>query len=317
MEKLRVRASLLNRWLRALSGKSYYHYQQGLGKVFKPGTLSGYFNDLTKKVNWKGEADEQGIPLVVLSNGEKKYFETTIVQKALGHWDMWLLSSEESHKDYFLYYMGWLLERQDGNGGWPVWAHLGLSAFSPYSAMTQGECISAFVRAWKITSNFEFLKAAEKAFQLMIKPIDNGGTAIKYGNLLFLEEAPLSKERSTILNGWIFSIFGIYDLWLATGDKIYKKYLEDSLTTLKREIKYYDSNYWSFYDVKGNLSSPFYHLLHINQLEALELIDGEGFFARFRVRWLRYYGNLFKKSMALIIKGLQRLKNPGELVIVR
>lgn len=308
--------SLGMRWARVLAGRSYYHQPQPLGKVFRPGEIAGYFNDLTGKTRWSGEMDEEGIPVNVLHNGHRVYFATTIVQKALGHWDQWLLTHNPAEKEEFLRLCYWLLARQDERGGWPIWSELGLSLPSPYSAMTQGECISAFVRAWKLTGDSKFAEGAIRALDLMCKPMESGGPAIIEGEWLFLEEEPTA-PRSSILNGWIFAIFGLYDFWLAFKDGRSRELFQISLATLKQHLADYDAGYWSYYDIRGHLASPFYHELHIHQLSALAMVDDSNVIASYRDRWIRYQGAWLNRVRALGVKAMQKLRDPGEVVIKR
>jgi hypothetical protein len=305
---------LFMRWANILVGQSYYHQPQRLGKVFRPGELAGYFNDLSAKTHWTGYTDGEGIPVTILNDGRKVYFVTTIVQKALGHWDKWMLTHNENDKEEFLKLCRWLLVRQDNNGGWPVWSELGLSLISPYSAMTQGECISAFVRAWKLTGDEAFIEGARQALNLMCKPIDSGGTAIIRGTSLFLEEAP-AKNRSSILNGWIFALFGLYDFSLAFNDKNALELFRLSLDTLKKHLQDYDTGYWSYYDIRGHLASPFYHDLHIHQLTALAMVDIDPIITKFLKRWISYHQSWKNRVKAIIIKIIQKVKEPEEVVI--
>lgn len=307
---------LLARWARVLAGRSYYHQRQGLGKAFRPGELAGYFNDLTAKVRWSGLSDADGVPVNLLADGRKIHFVTTVVQKALGHWDQWLLTRSDEHREAFVALCRWLLRRQDARGGWPVWQDLGLALPSAYSAMTQGECISSFVRAWKLTGDARFAEGAQRAAQLMLTGMEDGGPAVSEGGALFLEEVP-SLPRSTILNGWIFAIFGLYDLWLAFNGARAKECLERSLESLKRSLAEYDAGYWSFYDRLGHLASPFYHDLHIHQLTALGMIDAAPFFRDWRDRWLAYQAAAKNRARALLTKARQKLREPGQVVVIK
>jgi len=307
---------LFLRWARLLAGRSYYHQPQPVGKAFRPEELAGYFNDLTAKTHWVGHTDEEGIPVNILADGRRVYFATTVVQKALGHWDKWLLTHNDGDREEFLRLCRWLLVRQDDNGGWPVWSELGLSLPSPYSAMTQGQCISAFVRAWRLTGDEAFATGAKRALDLMYRPLEYGGPAIIEKESLFLEEAP-AIPRSSILNGWIFALFGIYDFWLVFKDENAYNLFKLSLDTLKGHLHKYDAGYWSYYDVRGHLASPFYHDLHIHQLTALAMIDDYSLFTQFRDRWIRYRQSWKNRVRALCVKAMQKLHEPGEGVIVR
>lgn len=307
---------LFSRWVKVIMGRSYYHQPQHLGKAFRPEKLVGYFNDLTGKTRWIGAFDEHGIPVNLLADGRRIHFATTIVQKALGHWDQWLLTKDGAHEEEFLKLCGWLLMRQDRNGGWPVWSELDIPASSPYSAMTQGECISAFMRAWKLTSDSAYIEGASCALRLMCRPIEKGGTAIFEGQFLFLEELPII-PRSSVLNGWIFALFGLYDFWLATNDKDSYKYFILSFNTLKYNLRKYDTGYWSYYDMRGHLSSPFYHDLHINQLIALSMIDNDILITNCLNLWIRYRNSCKNRSLAFVVKSIQKLRDPGEAVIIQ
>jgi len=287
-----------------------------MGKAFRPNELVGYFNDLTAKTNWNGYTDEEGIPVNVLADGRRVYFATTIVQKALGHWDNWMLTSDEAEREKFLKLCRWLLTHQDNQGGWPVWSELGLCLPSPYSAMTQGECISALVRAWKLTGDPKFAEGARQAFDLVCSPLEKGGTAIIEGESLFLEEMP-TIPRSTILNGWIFALFGLYDYWLAFKDNNAFELFRISLETLKVHLREYDAGYWSYYDVRSHLSSPFYHDLHIHQLTALALVDADPFITEFGARWIKYQESWKNLVRAFSVKAIQKLKEPGEAILIR
>jgi len=68
-----------------------------------------------------------------------------------------------------------------------------------YSAMPQGEATSALLRAWKVTNNIKFMRCAERAFNLMMTPVEEGGATYYHGGLIFLEECP-GNAKNTILN---------------------------------------------------------------------------------------------------------------------
>jgi hypothetical protein len=298
-----------------LSGESYFHLPQGLGKSFQPGILNGYFNDMTGKIKWNGLVDKEGIPVAQLTDGSLCYFPTMIIQKALGHYDHYLFTGDSKDKVEFLRICNWLVKNQDAHGGWEVEGFMASGALSQYSAMSQGEAISAFVRAWKETNDQKYLDAAIKAHRLMITPMGEGGTAYYDGDDIYFEEYPVSGKNS-ILNGWIFALFGSYDLSLATkGDS--GNYFDKSLNTLLRALHFFDSGFWSLYDEKGALASPFYHDLHISQLEALFIVSREQVFKQHIVSWKRYRKSFFKRNYSIILKAYQKLKNPAQTVVLK
>lgn len=303
-------------WVRMLMGKSYYHAPQGIGMAFDPERLHGYFNDLTGKAQWKGSLDADGIPVNRLADGTSCHFTTTIVQKALGHFDRHILTGDMHEKAEFLNICKWLDDHQDVRGGWDVSSLLRLPGDLKYSAMPQGEATSALVRAWQLTGDMKYLRCAEKAFGLMMTPVEEGGTAYYHNGMIYLEECP-GVEKNTILNGWLFALFGIHDMYLATGNESHRTLFYRSHETLIKQLGKYDAGYWSYYDEKGALASPFYHDLHISQLRALCRVSNDDVLAGFIDRWEEYRKNRMKKARAFSVKVLQKLKNPPSVVIVK
>ena len=301
--------SLFKRFVNLRKGSSYWHLSQGIGKCFVSGELKGYYNDLTGKISWNGPQDNAGVPLTQFSDGRKVYFPTTIAQKALGHYDIFLISKDDAHLREFLNLCEWLVNNQDRKGGWSLQIYKEVT----YSAMSQGEAVSCLVRAYNITNDERFLESTKRALKLMLNPIESGGCTYYYNEDIYLEEFP-SKDKNTILNGWIFSIFGIYDYYLLTRDKGIEKVLNRTISTLKKSLALFDSGFWSYYDEKKNIASPFYHDLHINQLQALYLITNDQVFKNYQEKWGGYKRKFINKNLALLVKIYQKLKNPPEVM---
>jgi len=318
MHSMRNTGLMLRSWLLIITGKSYYHQEQSLGKLFQPGSVLGYFNDLTAKTRWRGPVSEGGFPLNRLIDGKLVFVPTTIAQKALGHYDQWLLGRDRRNLDEFMLLAGWLREHQDAEGGWPIWPVLGMAGISQYSAMVQGEAISVAVRAYLHDREPAWIRLAEKAAMLMIKPVMEGGTARYTPEGLVLEEYP-TKTQNTVLNGWCFALYGLYDLKLTKACLFIdiEQALNDTLRALGVYLPRYDAGYWSYYDTANNLAGPFYHKLHIAQLQAIEkTFPGVEAVARFyRIKFERQWSRGVNKLRAVLKKGLQKLWNPPEIVL--
>lgn len=309
--------SLLRRWLGITAGASYYHVDQPVGKRFDRSSVKGYYNDLTGKADWRGEADEAGMPVNVLTNGERVYFPITIAQMALGVHDRWLETGRADLRERFIALAGWLERNQDERGGWNnPWIHLRPSCVSGYSAMAQGQGISVLVRSHTLAAGDHPLDRARRAFGLLVRPVESGGCSYLEGGNLYLEEYP-ERPRSTVLNGWVFAAFGLHDLSLATRDAAVEDALTQTLATIAREIPAYDCGYWSLYDRRGAMASPFYHRLHVALLDALHAITGVAAFDEYSALWRGYEGRMLNRSRALIVKMRQKLKNPERVAIAR
>jgi hypothetical protein len=300
-------------WGLLLLSKSYWHKEQAVGRFFSPLRLDGYFNDLTQKTKWPGITDKNGMPLVKTLSGRYIYNPVTIFQKALGHWDIWIGSNRQDKVQYkeFLNVADWALNTMDGNGGWPVWPKILKDSISQYSAMAQGQGISVLVRAFSATGKKEYLKSAERSLGLLLKDAYEGGTSRRADRGLIFEELPLRKPN-TILNGYIFALFGLYDFILTKNERFVKSALDNSLNALADSIAKYNAGFWSFYDSAGNLASPFYHKLHIAQLKGLEMAFPENHseFTKTRVIFEKQYSNYFNRLRAVTIKVFQKILNP-------
>jgi heparosan-N-sulfate-glucuronate 5-epimerase len=306
---------MARRYGNVLAGNSYTHRHQGLGKHFVPGRLSGYYNDLSHKTEWQGPVDDAGLPLLRSPGGKRIRHPIVLMQKALGHWDRWLGSKRRSaqHLASFLQIADWATNSQDENGGWETWSLLGITGALPYSAMAQGEAMSVLVRAFSTTGEAAYLECARRALAPMLMPIERGGAGWIAPEGLILEEVPF-KVPKTILNGWIFALYGLYDLAIADDSQDARVALDNTLGALLARLHMYDAGFWSFYDTSGTLASPFYHRLHIAQLEALELSypEHEECFRSLREAFQRQLASRLNAARALTLKGYQKLRRPPE-----
>lgn len=308
--------TLLRYWTAMAVGRSYWHVAQGLGSQFVPGALAGYFNDLRAKADWPGPIDDLGLPVARI-NGTMLYFPTTILQKGLGHWDRWLQTGRCKADEYeeFARVVRWAVSTQDHRGGWPLPA-IEPAAVSPYSAMIQGQGISVLCRSYHVTGSRKHLVAAMRAAELMLAPVTQGGTMRSSSAGIILEEIPTQKPM-TVLNGWIFALFGLYDLSLLSPDPVIISSLSSTVRALASLLPTFDSGYWSYYDSCGSLASPFYHRLHIAQLRVLQEAFPEHSPAFMSVadQYERYLNRIHHRIRAVLTKGYQKLRNPQAVIV--
>ena len=137
----------------------------------------------------------------------------------------------------------------------------------------------------------------------MLKEKEDGGVTQKKGNeIVFLEYTHLP----VVLNGWIFAFFGLYDMSLC--DSSYTNEVEKAVRTLKKELNKYDNGYWSLYDEKGMIASPFYHNLHIALLEALYVLTEDEIFKEYQEKFEAYKDSWINAKRAFIVKAVQKIK---------
>lgn len=155
------------------------------------------------------------------------------------------------------------------------------------SAMAQGEGISAYLRYYQITGEEKYLNYAKKAFHFMHTETSKKGVRRRDENgYLWLEEYP-SEPPSYVLNGFIYALFGIYDLYRITKDEKAKQDIEECIRTLKDNIHRYDTGYWSIYDLRFKELVRYYYQknVHVPQLEILYRLTGEEVFLKYKKKW--------------------------------
>ena len=294
----------VKKWLLMITGRSVLHVNQNLGTRFVPGELCGYFNNLIEKVKKdKKEVLEEGsLPTVMMENGDRIIFPVAVFQYGLGCYDLYLSTNDLKYLNKFLELAKWAIDNQEDNGGWNNFFFIYPS--NPYGAMCQGEAASLLVRAYKETNDLRFLTGAKKALDFMLNPKNDLIYTPDDKSLVLLEYA----GKPAVLNGWIFALFGLYDVSLIDDCAKYSVSLNNTISTLKSYLAKFDCSYWSMYDLSNRIASPFYHKLHIAQLEALFLITKDPLFNKYTLLFKGYCKSPFKRIKAFFKKAKQKIK---------
>lgn len=293
----------LKYWLNMISGKSINHVEQNLGKhISAVGKPEGYYNDLTQKVLLGEETLADGIPMVETPSG-RVYFPTAIFQYGLGAYDLYLDTKENRYLEKAVRCAEWAVEKQEENGAWNNF----FFEFPehPYCAMAQGEACSLLSRMYLATGEEKYKNAAKKAVDFMLLPLEDGGTTEYSDKDIILKEYT---HLDTVMNGWIFALWGLYDWILLTDDNgSYREAYNKTLKTLLRYMPRFTNKYWSMYDLGGKIASPFYHNLHIAQMKAMYILTGETLFNEYAERWERNQKSFLGSKAAFIKKAIQKV----------
>ncbi|XP_006032503.1 D-glucuronyl C5-epimerase isoform X2 [Alligator sinensis] len=198
-----------------------------------------------------------------------------------------------AHMAAFFAASDWLVRNQDERGGWPIMVMRklgeGFRSLDPgwYSAMAQGQAISTLVRAYLLTKDHTFLNSALRAtapYKLLSE--QHGVKAVFMKKHDWYEEYPTSPS-SFVLNGFMYSLIGLYDLKETAGGELGEK--------AKAMLPLYDTGSGTIYDLRHfmlgtapNLARWDYHTTHINQLQLLSTIDEAPIFKEFVKRWKSY-----------------------------
>jgi hypothetical protein len=294
----------IKKWWKMLSGKSVLHVNQDIGKNFSRHEVLGYYNNMTEKVTMEPQlVSTTELPHTPQADGTIIIFPVAVFQYALGCYDLFLQTGEKSYLNKFMQHAEWTLSNQDEKGRWKNFEHT--YPEHPYGAMAQGEAASVLIRAYQETNDIKFLYAAKKGIDFMLLSYEEGGTTLYENNDLILLEYT---HLPVVLNGWIFAWWGLYDYVTATKDTAhYLNCLNQSCQSLIRYLPRFSTSYWSKYDLDYRIASPFYHNLHISQMEAMYILTGEKLFDKYSKRWRRQKANFFYKGFAFAKKCYQKI----------
>ncbi|XP_055133951.1 D-glucuronyl C5-epimerase isoform X4 [Symphalangus syndactylus] len=226
-----------------------------------------------------------------------------LIAKGKGFLDNITISTT-AHMAAFFAASDWLVRNQDEKGGWPIMVTRklgeGFKSLEPgwYSAMAQGQAISTLVRAYLLTKDHIFLNSALRAtapYKFLSE--QHGVKAVFMNKHDWYEEYPTTPS-SFVLNGFMYSLIGLYDLKETAGEKLGKEarsLYERGMESLKAMLPLYDTGSGTIYDLRHfmlgiapNLARWDYHTTHINQLQLLSTIDESPIFKEFVKRWKSY-----------------------------
>ena len=291
----------IKKWTKMLTGKSISHVDQGVGMVYSIDQIEGYYNNLTEKVT-KREDLGNCVPMSSVDTGETIYFPIEIFQYGLGAYDLYLLDSDKKMLIKVKAAADWAVDNQKDDGSWVTFTYE--NPEHPFSSMAQGEGVSLLIRAYLGLQDEKYIYAAKKAVKFMILPHEQGGTTKYQGDDVFFYECT---EDPLILNGWIFSLWGIMDYCKFFNDSEAKTILNKTLSTLERKLPDFDIGYWSMYEDGMRICSPFYHKLHIAQLNVMYELTGTEIYKVYADKFEKYQNNGIDRKIAFLRKALQKI----------
>jgi hypothetical protein len=284
------------------------------GQAVFPGR---YPLDISAKAHYPGSFDSANIPLVFME-GELRYVPVTIAQYALGNYDLYLATGQKAYREKLLQCADWftdnlVLHRADIWGWQHNYENRIYNLQKPWlSALAQGQALSVLARAYRETGESVYLESGRKALRAFHVSVEDGGLAAKTMDGDFYEEYP-SQPPSLVLNGFIFALWGLYDFSLVCSDGEAEERYHTGLQTLHQKLAQYHLTplSWSRYDLYpfevANISSIFYHKLHIQQLLALGVLTKERSYRQMAAIWLRAKDNPLVYLLATGYKVIHKL----------
>jgi hypothetical protein len=142
-----------------------------------------------------------------------------------------------------------------------------------YSAMAEGQALSVFTRLWQVTGDAKWRDAMDHtAASFQVEPSADAPfvTRVDSDQHLWFEEYPRypSSHSERVLNGHIFSIFGLYDYWSATGQPAdVARLILGGISTVERTAlsAFRRPKRSSVYSLNHARPAGHYHAVHIAQ----------------------------------------------------
>jgi hypothetical protein len=265
-----------------------------IGNVSWNSQLGAYYQNLNEALfhydnNILGQFDDNGIPYIVEVN-RSYYSPIYVIQYILILHDL-VISGETERKISLLKCLEWcetqlepfqdsLVFRNEANNQYSLgkgWT----------SAMYQGQGISAFLRAYQLFDNDEYLQIANKLFSYFRFSYGEGGvTRLDKDGNIWLEEYP-TEPPSYVLNGFIYAMLGIVDLYRVTKNQAALQLFNRCLQTVVKNMRKYHVWYWSLYDQgKSQLVSLYYQKnVHIPLMWIMYELTGIIIFKDYALKW--------------------------------
>jgi hypothetical protein len=230
----------------------------------------------------------------------------------------YLASHEEQFLDNFRFQVEWLLKnRKEGKNKGLVWTYdfdwfEGRTFMeAPWiSAMSQGLAMSCLIRAYRFDGDrglLEVARLASKAFELKI---EEGGVRTVEDGAVFYEEYP-AFPIVRILDGFIFGLLGLYDLYEETRDTHIKGLFDEGVEGVKSYLSHWNyRNIWSWYGTHGFLSPPEYNKLNAVLIGVLYRITNEPSFEVFWKGWDNGQKKILQKLKTFYFLSLRNISSP-------
>src|SRR4030067_1739403 len=218
-------------------------------------------------------------------------------------------STPEVRQDFFRH-ADWFVEKQNPQTGtYPVnfnWADIK----APWiSAMYQGRAMSVLARGYYLSGDEKYIDVAKLAFKPFRLDISEGGVVDYLEGFPIYEEYPGSADFRHVLNGFIFSLFGLWDFYQVTGDAEVLEKFNAGVDTLVQKLYLWEFDNGSYYQLGNSKSfSSKYHPIHVRQLAYLYDITGNEFFWDKALAWDAKTEDYVLKDRPLLetVKGIGR-----------
>jgi hypothetical protein len=266
--------------------------------------------------------DENGVVVRAYRAQGRQYNPVFIAWSALMSLERYCRDPRPDHLKSFHVQAQWLktnvVTRLDGATVWPYqfdWQEGRCLLKAPWiSAMSQGLGISALVRAFRLTRDDSLLSLCEQSARVFERSVEDGGVRTRQGNHVLYEEYP-GYPLARVLDGFLFSLLGLYDLAQELRSSRIRQLFEEGVDGLKFKLADWDyRGKWSWYGTHGYLCPPHYHRLNGTLVEILGRLTEDPLLVRYGEKWNRRPLSCLDKAEIFILfaftKNLARLRLP-------
>ena len=279
---------LIRDFILYLIGKNYFHLPEKKGKYRN--SFAFYYVEMKGKYYWRGKISENQVPILWFPElGIYIEFPSMVIQWGLGAVEVYSEDNDLISKDCILRCYEWIKKNLDEKGALNnhfIQIDSAAGYTSNMSDMTQSLAISFVCRAHFL--GFIDEQEAKIVCKNLANPIiarilrESNFEVTKKKNIYLYEY--YMKEKYLVLNGWIFTIFGLIDLKKLNYDQVTDSILINTISTLIDFLP----KFLNLKEKQRILTHPTYHDLHIIQLDILYEITKKNEFLK--------YANLFRES---------------------
>jgi heparosan-N-sulfate-glucuronate 5-epimerase len=279
-----------------------------LGPAMDPHAVRGY------PIDFRVKAQSRRWPPDGIKSPSDRY--VPLVQYGLGCYERFLAGEGQAWLGAAVRVGRYLLAHQEPDGSWLN--QLSFTHTFPLQApwrcaMAQGEAASLLVRLHLETGDPAFAHAAGNGLRPLSRSREHQGVSAELNGNRWPEEYP-TDPPSFVLNGAIFSWWGMRDVGLGLDDDAANHAFSQGVETLAKNLHRFDTGYWSLYCLYPHpvtpVASSFYHVLHITQLDAMHALAPRPEFEDTRDRWSAYRNSRTLRCHAFSRKALFRLVVP-------
>lgn len=266
--------------------------------------------------------DERGVAVQAYRAQGHQYNPAFIAWSGLMSLERYCRNANPDDLKAFHAQVQWLktnaVSRSDGTTVWPYrfdWQEGRCLLKAPWvSAMSQGLGVSALVRAFRLTREEALLSLCERSVVVFERSVEEGGVRTREGSHALYEEYP-GYPLARVLDGFLFSLLGLYDLAQELGSSRLRRLFDDGIEGLKYKLPEWDyRGKWSWYGSHGYLCPPHYHRLNCALVRVLARLTRDPLLARYGESWNRLrLSSLDKAEIFLLFaltKNIARLRLP-------